>query len=299
LGLDDYADDGGVEPLYGTVSLETTKRFNILFESCLSTAGQALDDESIILANLPEPIRAEFFELFQPKPSVLHKAEMLRGLRNATEAFISGKNRCRKINELRNACVRIALHNLYSHDVVFSEQEENQVRADVLAVTESEKKFIDPADCETSSPRPAGRPGLLRSNSTGSEEVSGGGRSELQEHLDEASSALLARVVESLRLGWDQQATLLFSINRRVCGELRRNFTVQDLAEMYLQSKLKRAFVALREAQLGLQGRLAERLTYRVVVGRVVRGDVRVDRRIPKFVVGAVEDPDQVVTPLA
>lgn len=246
----------GVQRVYKKHSPETYKCFLHLFGSLLEASGQHKDATAVPLERLPEEVRTELRDLFLPGKEghdlVLDKNVMTQGLFDMTEAFISGHNRCRRINELRNAYFRNILMNIYVDNIQWTEEEEKLRARDVITINSCTRKLVEPTELEVSSPRTDASPQLLRSSSVGTEQVSGGGRSTLQEHLSPESSAALAKVVEMQGLTWDEQANLVWSLESQVTSKLRFNVVVQDLANMYLLTKLKRAYLVLRGATLAI-----------------------------------------------
>ena len=245
----------GVKPVWHEKSIESHRAFNHLFGSLLKASGQAANSHTIPLAELPEEIRNELRDLFLPGQEGPHLeltySIMTKGLWSMTEAFISGHNRCVRINELRNACFRFEL--VYAcPDVKWTAEELDLYRRDVNTINSSVKiGLVDPTELVVSAPRVDASPQLLRSVSVGTEQVSGGGRSTLQEHLSPESSAWLAKVVEAQGLTWDEQANLVYSLDSYVATRLRLNPIVQDLANMYFLRKMKSAYLALKGASHG------------------------------------------------
>ena len=216
---------------------------DVLFRTCQEAAGEK--GAALTIAKLPQAVQDELVELF-PLVSNLTKVDIQRGLVNMTESFISGKGRCRRINELRNSMLRSCVRS--SFQIEWSAEERKLFERDDSLIEHSSSeaqtyRTLDEVGLAT--PRSSSSTvQLLRTSTTGQAEIAGGGRAALREHMDEGSKRLLQRVTASE--GSSAREDFVEMITSEVSLRLKENPEVQDLANTYLLKKMRRALAALR-----------------------------------------------------
>ena len=222
------------------------KLLDVLFSACQLVAGEQGSSAALTIAKLPQAVQDELFELF-PSVSNLTKVDIRTGLENMTESFISGKGRCRRINELRNSmfrsCVRSTFQIEWSAEERKLFEHDDSVIEHSSSASEQTYRALDEVGLAT--PRASIIAGqLLRTSTTGQTEMAGGGRAALQEHLDDGSKRLLQRVTASSSASARENFVEMSSAE--VSSRLKENHEVQDLANVYLLKKMRRALAALR-----------------------------------------------------
>lgn len=235
------------------VSVTTMERLRRLFSACLNVAGQPADSPRLDLSRLSEQVQLEFRELFRcevngPTWNTLSFQDFERGILNMGVAYMG---RCKKINELRNCYFRYELvkrnnsADWQKNDVLWA-----RVNLDTKLINCSQLLGCDPNDCEVSSPRDTTQ--LIRSLTTGPVQTRGEASDllEMVRHLDDDSRDFLRH----LNIDPTRAAGFLFDGQELINKRLRENSTVRDLTNMYLQTKLKRALVALTAFTDGATG---------------------------------------------